>query len=91
MKIFGYSMTRNYAQDGSCVRCPDCGCEDLKETVKDRNEWAVLEYSVDCPSCGAMVAYWAHGSYDPYFWFYEKSLPALKDRILCEIRGVSTP
>lgn len=91
MKIFGYSITRNYLPDGECMRCPDCGCTGLKENVRDSMDSIVLEFSVDCPSCKEMVAYWAHGYYDPYFMFHEKSIPALITRVTCKLRGVSTP
>lgn len=91
MKIFGYSLKRNYLPSGECVRCPDCGSIELKEHVRDSMEWTVLEFSIDCPVCREMVGYWAHGYYDPYFMFYEKSIPALITRVVCKLRGVSTP
>ncbi len=101
MKIFGYSLNRNYLPSGECIRCPDCGSVELKENVRDSMEWAVMEFSIDCPVCKEIVGYWAHGYwahgywahgyYDPYFMFYEKSIPALITRVVCKLRGVATP
>lgn len=91
MKIFGYSTTRNYLPSGECIRCPNCGTQDLKENVRDSIEGTALEVSTDCPSCREMVGYWAHGYYDPCFMFGDKSIPALVTRLSCKIRGVATP
>ena len=91
MKIFGYSLKRNYAPDGSCLRCPHCGGRELKEHVRDTIDWHPCEISIDCQECREMVGFWAYGYYDPCFMIHDRSLPALKDRIICKLRGVHTP
>ncbi|EAW4195724.1 hypothetical protein FFV02_22985 [Salmonella enterica] len=92
MKIFGYTLKRNYDTDGDCIRCPDCGSKEFKDTVTATvYEYQPSEVGTHCESCGAYVNFWAYGAFDPCFKFHDKSLPALKDRIIYKMKGLTTP
>lgn len=91
MRIFGYSLERNYDKHGECLKCPFCSKDNLTTVVKDTIESTVCEYETHCQDCSKVVGYWAYGGNDPCFKFYDRSLPALKDRIMCKLRRISTP
>lgn len=59
-----------YAEDGSPIRCPHCRGESFREKVIDQLDLCggygpVTESETICNQCGAVVAYWAFGSYQP--------------------------
>lgn len=94
MRIFGYTLSRNYDSKGDCKRCPHCGGTDFDEHVLDRIDGymtAPCEQEIKCSFCHETVGYWAYGAFDPCFMFHDKSLPALKERIIYKLKGLTTP
>lgn len=91
MKIFGYSLTSNYNADGSCWRCPSCGGFVFVNRITSTIEYTTCEAYTHCAKCGDAVGFWAYGYHDPCFKFHDKSLPALKDRIIYKMKGLTTP
>lgn len=92
MRIFGYTLTRNYDSNGVCIRCPYCGGANFKENVTATvYEYRPSEIEVHCVDCAKMINFWAYGSFDPCFMFHDKSLPALKERIIYKLKGLTTP
>ncbi|MBY6948405.1 hypothetical protein [Clostridium botulinum] len=49
--------------DGTPLKC-SCGCTDLEQTGEYYDEHSLVEYAVNCKSCGKQVGYWAYGSWD---------------------------
>lgn len=94
IKIFGYSLNRNYDPEGKCVKCPNCASVDFKEYVLDRIDGYMTqpcETEIRCAKCHEQVNYWAYGSFDPCFMFQDKSLPALFQRVIYKLKGWTTP
>jgi len=91
MKILGFSLKRNYAANGVCIQCPECGSEKLNEITRDSIDSYPCEVETVCAKCGLTVNYWAYGNFDPCFRLYDRSVPALFNRICCRIKGVDTP
>ena len=94
MKIFGYTLKRNYDTNGDCNRCPDCGSVEFDEHVLNRIDGYMtqpFEIETRCRGRREIVNYWAYGSFDACFKFHDKSLPALKDRIIYKMKGLTTP
>jgi len=60
-----------YDTDGTPKRCTKCGCKDFDVHVLDAIEWTVCEEKYICKDCGAVVAFWAYGYFNPYGAYYE--------------------
>ena len=89
MRLFKYSLTSNYDKQGHCIRCPDCHSHNIESKITDHIDglWSpASEIEYYCADCEIVVAYWAYGSYDPYFQMGERSIPALIWRIKNNIR-----
>lgn len=86
-----YSITRNYDNKGKCIRCPECKSTDIDLQITFTDEGHLAEADQYCKNCLTKVGYYSYGCYEPCFSFNDKSLPALYERIICKINGVSTP
>lgn len=86
-----YSIRRNYDKQGYCLYCPVCGSADHKETVLDTVANNACEIATYCRGCGGYVNYWAYGSFDPCFRYWDRSWPALLGRIQWRIRRQPEP
>lgn len=65
-----------YADDGSPIKCPECGHTEFTEKMRDFIDFGVgagpvTEIEYFCGSCGESVAYWAYGSFDPAYLNHE--------------------
>ena len=61
-----------YADDGSPIKCPECGHAEFTEKMRDFIDFGVgagpaTEIEYFCGSCGESVAYWAYGGFDPAY------------------------
>jgi DNA-directed RNA polymerase subunit RPC12/RpoP len=61
-----------YADDGSPIKCPECGHAEFTEKMRDFIDFGVgagpaTEIEYFCGACGESVAYWAYGSFDPAY------------------------
>ena len=61
-----------YADDGSPIKCPECGHAEFTEKMRDFIGFGVgagpaTEIEYFCGACGESVAYWAYGSFDPAY------------------------
>lgn len=87
-----WSFRSNYNKNGECIRCPDCGGKEFKDTVTATVcEWDAAEIDTHCKSCGAYVNFWAYGSFDPCFKFNDRSWEMFWVRLNNKLRGLSTP
>ncbi len=88
-----WSIRSNYDTDGECVRCPDCGGKEFKDTVTATvYEYQPSEIDTHCENCGAYVNFWAYGSFDPCFKFNDRSQNISQLRSLnYKLRGLTTP
>ena len=53
-----------FRQDGEPVRCTECGCTEIVDTITDRLDYMPLESEQTCAGCQSTLGYWAHGYYD---------------------------
>lgn len=83
-----YSLASNYHRDGECKRCPCCHGENLIENVIDTINYTVCEKEIVCGECNERVNYWAYGSYDPAFQYYDRSLVMLFVRVKDNIKAI---
>lgn len=66
-------MSNYYYEDGSPKQCRNCGCESFKDvyrsvlSVLPNGDGPPMEIEYFCFNCGASVAYWAYGSFDPSY------------------------
>jgi hypothetical protein len=44
--------------------CPNCGCRETDEIVKDMIDYHVCETEIICANCKHTVNYWAYGNYE---------------------------
>lgn len=51
------------SEDGTPLKC-SCGCTDFEQTGEYYEEHSLVEYSLNCKSCGKRVGYWAYGNWD---------------------------
>lgn len=61
-----------YAENGAPLKCRNCGCKDHKEVVRDfidvlNGSGPASEIEYFCSYCGASIAYWAYGYFDPAY------------------------
>lgn len=67
-----------YADDGSPIKCPECGHAEFTEKMRDFIDFGVgagpaTEIEYFCGSCGESVAYWAYGSFDPAYFDHKQA------------------
>lgn len=86
-----YTIRRNYDSSGYCTNCPVCGSDNLNETVTDTIANNACEIDTYCRGCGAYVNFWAYGSFDPCFRYWDRSWPALLGRIQWRARRQPEP
>ena len=56
-----------FDEDGGCIKCPQCNCEDIKWTAVDTINNTVSEVTLTCSHCYQNVGYWAYGYHDPFY------------------------
>lgn len=66
-----------YADDGSPIKCPECGHAEFTEKMRDFIDFGVgagpaTEIEYFCGSCGESVAYWAYGGFDPAYFDHKQ-------------------
>ena len=85
-----YTIRNNYGSDGECWRCPFCHSKKLNQEATgfiDAYMSQPCEIETRCVTCGKVVNFWAYGGFDPIFQFYDRSLPALINRITHKLKG----
>lgn len=58
-----YSITRNYDDKGSCIRCPECKSTDIDLQVTFTDEGHLVEADQYCKNCLTKVGYYSYGSH----------------------------
>ena len=50
-------------EDGTPLKC-QCGCTDFEQSGEYWEEHTIIEYALNCKTCGERVGYWAYGYWD---------------------------
>lgn len=53
-----------FKDDGTPIKCSNCGSELIKVKIIDMIDSIVLEKEYYCVSCSTTLAYWAFGYFD---------------------------
>ncbi len=60
-------MSDYYDDECRPIKCMNCESTEIKSIVKDITAGTICEKEYSCFCCGAIIGYWAYGSFDPCY------------------------